>query len=83
MTTQRSIIVGIIGVGITAQPFFAQNITKDTQIEDLHPCTHFVSIPATSDPAPDGEMKSQGPLQPLPYEDQLHPVIHRLRSELV
>jgi hypothetical protein len=51
MTMQRSIILGIIGVGITAQPFFAQNITEDKQIEDLHPFTHVVSIPATSDPA--------------------------------
>jgi hypothetical protein len=38
-------------MGITTQPFFAQNITQDTQIEELHPFTHFVSIPAGSDPA--------------------------------
>jgi hypothetical protein len=51
MTTQRSIILGIVGVAITAQPFFAQNIIQDTQTGDLHPFTHFVSIPADSDPA--------------------------------
>lgn len=51
MTTQRSIILGIIAVGVTAQPFFAQNTARETQFEDLHPFTHFVSIPADSDPA--------------------------------
>jgi hypothetical protein len=51
MTIQRSIILGLIGVGVTAQPFFAQDTTKRTQIEVLHPFTHFVSIPGDSDPA--------------------------------
>jgi hypothetical protein len=51
MTIQRSIILVIIGVEVTAQPILAQNNTRDTQIEDLHPFTHFVSIPADSDPA--------------------------------
>src|ERR1700739_379074 len=49
-------------MGIMVRPFFGQTITfslpapsvdhgSEIQLEDLHPFTHSVSIPATSDPA--------------------------------
>jgi hypothetical protein len=62
MTTRqqrRSMILVLVGLGLVAQPFFAQNpdhgsaaaLVKEAQIENLHPFTHFASIPATADPA--------------------------------
>ncbi len=70
MTTQwqRSTVLALVGMGIMAQPFFAQSVSNgslafsvaatrsvkrgvQTQIESLHPFTHFASIPSTSDPA--------------------------------
>jgi hypothetical protein len=63
----RPMILALIIVGIVALPFLAENVangslrlsaatrsTKNgaiTQIKDLHPFTHFASIPASSDPA--------------------------------
>ena len=57
-----SMILALIGIGIVAQPFFAENVPNgspapfvsrrpETQIEDLHPFSHLASIPATSDQA--------------------------------
>jgi hypothetical protein len=64
---RRPMILALIIVGIVALPFLAENVadgpeglsaattsTKNdaiTQIKDLHPFTHFASIPASSDPA--------------------------------
>jgi hypothetical protein len=64
---RRPTILGLIIVGIVALPFFAENVADGlpalsaatrsakngatTQVKDLHPFTHFASIPASSDPA--------------------------------
>ena len=51
-------ILTLVAVGMTAQPFFAQDTANGSPVpsatansENLHPFTHLASIPATSDPA--------------------------------
>jgi len=64
---RRLMIFALIGMGIVALPFLAENVTNgslalsaatrstksgvETQIKDLHPFTHLASIPASSDQA--------------------------------
>jgi hypothetical protein len=64
---RRSMTVAILGVGIVALLYFAENTDNssvalsaavtsvkpgvETKIKDLHPFTHLASIPASSDPA--------------------------------
>jgi hypothetical protein len=48
-SNRRSINLAIIMMGISTQPFFAASISSQTTIQDLHPFTHTVSIPASSD----------------------------------
>jgi hypothetical protein len=65
-------IFALVGMGLAVQPFFAENVSRGltlvtpdnsakhgpkTQIEDLHPFTHFSTIPASSDP---GTIKFEG-----------------------
>ncbi|MCU1301102.1 MAG: hypothetical protein JWQ87_1386 [Candidatus Sulfotelmatobacter sp.] len=61
---RRPVILALIIIGITALPFLVGNLANsslalsaavskrvvETQIRDLHPFTHFASIPASSDP---------------------------------
>jgi hypothetical protein len=49
-------LLTLVGIGVIAQPFFGQDATKSSASvaatsENLHPFTHFASIPATSDTA--------------------------------
>src|SRR5882724_11700019 len=53
---RRSMVLALVGMGFMAPPFFAQNAAAEsaqrgleTQIADLHPFTHFASVPASSD----------------------------------
>jgi hypothetical protein len=64
---RRVIPLAVLGVGIVALPYFAGKVDNgslalsaavtspkpgvETKIKDLHPFTHFASIPASSDPA--------------------------------
>jgi len=63
ISARRSMILALVGMGLAAQPFFAENRGNssphvpaarsdergvETQIKDLRPFTHFASIPATS-----------------------------------
>jgi hypothetical protein len=53
---RRSMVLALVGMGLMAPPFFAQNAAAgsaqsgvQTHIADIHPFTHFASIPASSD----------------------------------
>jgi hypothetical protein len=53
---RRSMVLLLVGMGFMAPPTFAQNASAgyaqrgaETHVVDLHPFTHFASIPASSD----------------------------------
>jgi hypothetical protein len=53
----RSMVLALVGIGFMVPLLFAQNVAAEsaqrgveTQTADLHPFTHFASIPASSDP---------------------------------
>ena len=54
---RRSMVLALVGMGFMAPPFFAQDAATgsardgvEVYTADLHPFTHFASIPASSDP---------------------------------
>jgi hypothetical protein len=57
-SNRGSMLLALLGMGVMAQPFFAQDAANSSLVssvaaasENLHPFTHFASIPATSEPA--------------------------------